>query len=236
MPQNTLICGHRGARREARENTLASFQHCIDMGADMIELDVRRTKDEVLIVHHDACAGEMLLSEYDYDQIIAHHPDIPTLEEVCRICSGKILMDIELKESGYESDVVNTIAFLLTPDQYICSSFDDRVITRIKELSPATKTGLLLGHGRPREIGQSHWKSVFYQKRLDQTKADWVLFHSWQLYFGVLLRLGPRDVKVGVWTENRDTWIRRLIRDGRVHMICTDRPREALAIRSQLRR
>src|SRR4030081_2111878 len=49
-----LICGHRGARVHAPENTLAGFAMAAEMGADLIELDVRLTRDGALAIIHDA--------------------------------------------------------------------------------------------------------------------------------------------------------------------------------------
>src|SRR5690606_32215522 len=49
----TLIIAHRGASRAAPENTVAAFRRAVEMGADAIELDVRRTGDDRLVVHHD---------------------------------------------------------------------------------------------------------------------------------------------------------------------------------------
>ena len=49
-----LVIAHRGASREAPENTPAAFEAAIALGADAVELDVRRTADGVLVVHHNA--------------------------------------------------------------------------------------------------------------------------------------------------------------------------------------
>ncbi len=48
-----LVIGHRGSPVSARENTLDSFRHAFEVGADGVELDVRRTLDHRLVVHHD---------------------------------------------------------------------------------------------------------------------------------------------------------------------------------------
>ena len=50
----TQVIGHRGASRAERENTLEAFHAAVAQGADGVELDVRRTADGALAVHHDA--------------------------------------------------------------------------------------------------------------------------------------------------------------------------------------
>ncbi|HVY62737.1 MAG TPA: glycerophosphodiester phosphodiesterase family protein [Planctomycetota bacterium] len=53
----TAICGHRGASATAPENTLAAFRGAIEAGCDLIELDVLLTRDQELVVFHDAKLG-----------------------------------------------------------------------------------------------------------------------------------------------------------------------------------
>ena len=53
-PTPTNVIAHRGANRRARENTLEAFRAAVALGSDGIELDVRRTVDGALVIHHDA--------------------------------------------------------------------------------------------------------------------------------------------------------------------------------------
>ena len=50
----TQVIAHRGASKAFPENTVAAFRGAAAMGADMVELDVRRTADGYLVIHHDA--------------------------------------------------------------------------------------------------------------------------------------------------------------------------------------
>ncbi|MFX1329560.1 MAG: glycerophosphodiester phosphodiesterase, partial [Promethearchaeota archaeon] len=53
MNKNILIIAHRGANSIAPENTLKAFQKAIELGADMIEFDVRKTLDDRIVISHD---------------------------------------------------------------------------------------------------------------------------------------------------------------------------------------
>ena len=55
----TQMVAHRGASREAPENTLAAFADFIEIGADMIEFDVRRSADGTLVVSHQTGSGRL---------------------------------------------------------------------------------------------------------------------------------------------------------------------------------
>ena len=76
----------------------------------MIEFDVRRTKDNVFIAFHDGFIQGKSIKDLTYEAIsqIARNQgfDIPTVEEVLKWSRGKIKFDVELKEEGYEKEIV----------------------------------------------------------------------------------------------------------------------------------
>src|SRR5438045_594778 len=75
MSRRPLVLGHRGASAAARENTLAAFTRAREMGADGVELDVRRTADGVLVVHHDPDAeGVGLIRSVTFADLRAARP------------------------------------------------------------------------------------------------------------------------------------------------------------------
>ena len=60
---NMLKIGHRGARAYEPENTLRSFKKALEFGVDAVELDVRRTKDDEIVVIHDATLIELQMAK-----------------------------------------------------------------------------------------------------------------------------------------------------------------------------
>ena len=77
-----LVLAHRGANRERPENTLAAFRRAVELGADGVELDVHRTRDDALVVRHDADGPFGILSELTRAEVAAALTDVPTLAEV----------------------------------------------------------------------------------------------------------------------------------------------------------
>jgi glycerophosphoryl diester phosphodiesterase len=59
----TLVVAHRGASAEAAENSLEAFEKAIQVGSDLIEFDVLRTRDDQLIAFHDAAVGGHLVGQ-----------------------------------------------------------------------------------------------------------------------------------------------------------------------------
>ncbi|MBI5592412.1 MAG: hypothetical protein HY881_18245 [Deltaproteobacteria bacterium] len=114
-----LIIGHRGYRAKYPENTLASFSAAIAAGADMIELDVTLSKDRKVVVIHDDTLNRTTsglgpvhqatlqeLKQLDagswFDPRFTEE-SLPTLEDVLILAGKKILINVEIKSSAWES-------------------------------------------------------------------------------------------------------------------------------------
>ena len=135
-----LLLGHRGARafRHIPENTLASFELCLQHGCDGFEFDVRRSADGQAVICHDATVGGMEIANTASKTL-----PLPTLEHVLRQFAHRAFLDIELKVAGLE---VQTLAELHDqPPQkgYVVSSFLPEVLTAIHNLDPAIPLGFL---------------------------------------------------------------------------------------------
>jgi glycerophosphoryl diester phosphodiesterase len=230
-----LIIAHRGAPFLARENTLGSFRQAISLGADMIEFDVRRTKDKVLIVFHDKSIQGKSIKRLSYEKItkIARDRgfDIPTVKEVLKCTKGKIKLDVEIKEEGYEEEVVALLSKYFRKDQFLITSFNDSSLKRIKDNDPNIKVGLILGKFKP-----PLWvriSEVFPMKRCRESRADFLVAHWKLLRVGFLERARRSHKPVIVWTVNDEEMIRKLLRDRRVWAIITDKADLAVSLRER---
>jgi len=233
-----LIIGHRGAPGFARENTIDSFEKAMTLGADMIEFDVRRTRDHVLIVYHDGLIQDRPIKDLTYEEIsqIARNQgfNISTVEDVLKWSSGKIKVDVELKEEGYEKGILALIARFLIKDQFIITSFNDSSLRIIKDNDPDIKVGLLLGKSKgPFLSGISEF---FPMKRCNKAKADFLVAHWNLLRFGFLDRAERNNKPVFVWTVNDEGMIWTLLHDRRIHAIVTDKPDLAVSLRKNYSR
>lgn len=114
-----IIIGHRGARGLAPENTLAGLLKGIDHGADMLEFDVRVTKDSVPIVHHDRTLTDPdghkhLIAYKTYAELLAHKADLLTLEKAITSLSPLTILYIEIKPGVITDPVITVIRQQLT--------------------------------------------------------------------------------------------------------------------------
>ena len=141
------MIAHRGAwGAGVPENSLAAFERAIDLGADMIEFDVRRTRDRELIVFHDAeLAGAPVasLSRSEIENLAGVLP--PLLEETLELAHGRIALDVELKEDGYVDELADLLrGFAASGGDLIVTSFLDLVLAQLAELTPQLGLGLVL--------------------------------------------------------------------------------------------
>ena len=160
-----LIFGHRGARGHAPENTMASFQMALDMGADGIELDVQMSKDGRVVVCHDhslerTSNGTGWIMDYTREELRSLDfggwfsarfagEKIPTLREVLQWAAPtRLIVNVEIKNGpviyeNIEEKVCALIRECRMVDRVVVSSFYHPSLVRMKQLDPVIKTGLL---------------------------------------------------------------------------------------------
>jgi glycerophosphoryl diester phosphodiesterase len=104
-----LVAAHRGAHNHAPENSLAAFQEAINLGADIIETDVRQTSDGELVVMHDdqvdrTTNGRGKLADKTLAEIkqlsLNNDHGVPTLAETLELVRGRIFLDLDVKSAS----------------------------------------------------------------------------------------------------------------------------------------
>jgi glycerophosphoryl diester phosphodiesterase len=205
-----LLGGHRGNPDEFPENTLASFTSAIDLGVDLIELDVHRSEDGGLPVIHDhlldrTTNGSGLvrdqtmaeLKRFDAgswkDPRFAGEP-IPSLDEVLALAKGHVGVAIEIKNlplpyPGIENAVVQAVRGAGMVGDVVVISFDHRSIKRIAELEPQILTGVLEA-SRPVDI----------LRVMDDAEADLFCPHWGSIEPETAEELHAAGKLIGVWT------------------------------------
>lgn len=147
-----LIISHRGASAYMPENTMGSFRKAIEMNADMIELDVRKTRDDMLVVIHDSkidrtTDGTGYVRDKTFDELRQYDAGtgerIPSLEEVFTLGREHAGYVIELKEERTEDQVIGMIKDYGFEDRVFLVSFRKKVIKYIKTVEPGIKTALI---------------------------------------------------------------------------------------------
>jgi glycerophosphoryl diester phosphodiesterase len=182
-----LLLGHRGARAflQIPENTLASFELCLQHGCDGFEFDVRLSADGEAEVCHDAAVGGMEIGKTALKSLA-----LPTLEDVLRQFAHRAFLDIELKVAGLERQTLAELRKHPPQRGYVVSSFLPDVLMAIHDLDPAVPLGFLCdSRDQLRD-----WR---------ETPAEWVI-PQFKLTDRELVELvHAAGKRIMVWTVNR---------------------------------
>ena len=146
-----MIAAHRGAWDPEPQNSLAAFHRAIALGADMIELDLRATRDGRLVAVHDAMVEGAPVADWAHRELSGAAPHIPLLEEVLALCAGRVLLNIELKVPGLEEQCL-VLMRPFCPAGFIVTSFLAEVVDAIRRRAPGLATGLVAARGDPADL------------------------------------------------------------------------------------
>jgi glycerophosphoryl diester phosphodiesterase len=225
------VAAHRGVAEGAAENSIAAFTNAIDVGADMIEFDVRATRDGELIAFHDAQVGARPVGGLTRDDIeAATGTRPPLLHEVLATCKDRIRLDVELKEDGYVPDVMAILKAGFDPGQLVVTSFLPAVVAAAKDAFPEVKTGLLIGDGGPLTDLPARLRELYPVGLARQVRADYLAPHYRLAAFGVVRRAAAAGLPCLLWTVNDPRLIRKYAADPRIAVIITDVAARAVAI------
>lgn len=144
MSQSFLRMGHRGAAAYATENTLSSIQSAIECGVDMVEIDVRKTRDGVLVLAHEPFlkgqGNKVKVARATYQQLkkvcLPGGEVVPTLEEALLFMRGKTQVNLDVKVGGIEDDLVGLVKRLGMESQVMFSGLNKSYLRKIKKLNP----------------------------------------------------------------------------------------------------
>jgi glycerophosphoryl diester phosphodiesterase len=182
-----LLLGHRGARafRSIPENTLASFELCLQHGCDGFEFDVRLSSDGQAVICHDATIGGMKIETTPSKCL-----SLPTLEDVLQQFAHRAFLDIELKVAGLERQTLAELRKYPPQKQYVISSFLPGVVAVLHDLDSTTPLGFLCD-------------TKHRLRGWPVTPAQWVI-PQFELVDGTLVeQVHAAGKKIMAWTVNR---------------------------------
>lgn len=216
------IIAHRGASRERPENTLAAFERAAELGADAFELDVHRTADGVIVVHHDPrLADGREITRVTAAQLaplrIRGEP-IPTLASVLGAVGSRLAAYCELKGADAAEGTLAVIANSRAPGaqprspmkEAAVHAFDHRLIAEAARIDPAVPRGVL----------EVSYPVDPLAAAVSVGARD--LWRHWEYVDAALVRAAHADGRrVIAWTVNTSDVMTRFAAIG-VDGICTD--------------
>ena len=145
------VIAHRGASFLEPENTLKAIERAVKISADFVEIDVRMSKDNKLVIMHDpdvnrTTDGNGLVKDYSLQELkkldAGDGETIPTLDEVISCVKDRIGLVIEIKEPGTEVKVLEKIDEH-NLENVILTSFYHKSIKNARKINPSVDAGII---------------------------------------------------------------------------------------------
>jgi glycerophosphoryl diester phosphodiesterase len=245
-----VVVAHRGASSTHPENTLASFEAALALGAPVLELDVRLSADGIPVVLHDPDLSRTSdrsgwVHELAFEQIqvanagTTDRPErIPALRTVLEAVSGRGGLAAEIKnlpgEPAYEEEreviveaAVAEIEASTFQGPLLIISFNPRSIAASKRLAPTLPTGFLSTRAIDPDVALGHvvdagHEFVFPEHRAIESAGP-----------AFVERAHRAGVRVGAWTVDDPQTFGRLL-DWGVDAVATNDPAMGLGVRTAL--
>ena len=216
-----VVVGHRGGRGDTwpTENTFAAFERAFDERADAIELDVRLCATGEVVVFHDPKVNDVEIQRIPYLEMATKY-GAPVLRDVAVFCNDRRKgLNVEVKYDFVDQGrlvrgVIRTLDEF--PDlDVIISSFDPRILARIRAARPRLRLAMLTTTERRWSLPLARTlaaRRLVFAVHLERAHAK-----------PEIVRAIHSRVRVGVWTVNDPTEARAL-RDAGADWVITDSP------------
>ena len=225
------IVVHGGSAPHRYRDVLQALEIALTLGTDAFELDVRRTADHALVIHHDAEVGEARLADLSFDaaarltQSMGY--ELPQLEAVIARLHGRVWLDVELKETGYESRVVDALFEAgFNDDTVAITSFEQPALDAVHAARPSLPTGLL--------VYDCTWDAavgMFRRSGATFLGPDYTILDA-----AALAHADREGIVLLPWTVNDRAGMTPLLAARAVAGVITDQPAAAIAAKADILR
>lgn len=161
--RSPLVIAHRGASGQRPENTMPAYELAVEQGADMIEIDLHRTRDGAIVITHDeslaGLGGRGEIAQATRSEVRALDAGdgecVPLLDEVLDRFGARIPFNLEIKCGregpyvGLERAALDAVTSRGLLPATLFSSFSDRVLGTLRELAPNARIGVLVSPEAP---------------------------------------------------------------------------------------
>jgi glycerophosphoryl diester phosphodiesterase len=234
-----LVIAHRGDSAHRPENTLVSFAGALEVGAEIVELDVQLTADGHVVVLHDPTLDRTTSGRGDVRRmalaevraVSAGYPDrfgtayagerVPTFGEVLGLIRDRARALVEIKtesvtddaEGGIEARVADEVRRAGMEKDVALISFDHRAVMRLRSLAPGIRRGRLFGRCTADE--------VIVQAR--EAGCEIVMPHKSQITDALAERVHQARLELATWVVDEPEELKALARFG-LYGVGSNRP------------
>ncbi|HXK22598.1 MAG TPA: glycerophosphodiester phosphodiesterase [Myxococcota bacterium] len=217
-PERALVIAHRGASGQRPENTLPAYELAVRQRADMIEIDLHRTRDGEIVVTHDerleGLGGRGEIADASLAEVRSLDAGggerVPTLDEVLDAFGARIPFNLELKQStrgpyaGLVAETLKRVESRGLQGATLFSSFYDPVLAELRAGSPGARIGVLVSSRAP-----EGWR-----QRARRFGAEAVHFSAMLATAETVAAAHAEGLAVHVYTVDEPDAMRRLLAIG----------------------
>ena len=252
--RRVLVSAHRGGAGAdpGLEYTRESLEQAVALGADYVELDVRRCRDGAFVLCHDSAVpvdGRLCqVAKLDADELAAARPGLLRLGDALEVLAGRARAHLDLKfrspgSAGELAAAAGTVD-VLGPEGVLVTTGNVRAIRAVRDwsveghlpvLAGLTVGGSVAGHPLPRQVRMRH-AELFPARRFVESRANAVVANHWLALAGVAGFARRAGLPLVVWTVDDPTALRYWMRPGRAWLVTTNRPELALSLRANRER
>jgi len=208
MPK-PLVIAHRGDSAHALENSLEAFRLALSVPVDMIEFDIRKSRDNILYVMHDKETGRTADSNINIERSLSddiarvrlkNGEPIPNLNDVLALVAGKVGLNVEIKSDGAGALTAAHIVGTNYQGALLISSFKEQEVIEAKRVMPNVLVAGIFDVLAPTEV--SAYRSMGYPvislNRKTISRELITICHS-------------KNIKIYVWTVDKEDEAEELI-------------------------
>lgn len=181
------IIGHRGARGIAPENTMVSLRKALTHGVDELEFDLRVTKDNVVILHHDPYirdpdGNKILIADRTFKELRKHKADLLTFKVVLQDIGHPVPLYIEVKPDVPTQPIIDIVKTYLIkgwrPEYFLLASFSQKTLLELHRELPQIQ-----------KIINESWSSWRARNRANQLNTKRVSMNERWLWSGFIVAM-----------------------------------------------
>jgi glycerophosphoryl diester phosphodiesterase len=182
-----IVVGHRGAKGLALENTAASVNAAIDYGVDMVEIDLRVSRDRRVVLFHDENVmardlKQIDIHDYTHKELLEYFPDMLTFEDLLKVVDRRCRIMLEFKEAEAIEPTVELLhkAFQKgwQPSDFMFASFKFEMLEHLHRLVPEIDVVVL-----------DRWSSVRATHHARKIGTAYISMDQRYLWWGVIRNL-----------------------------------------------
>jgi len=201
------IIGHRGAKGLAPENTLASFTKALAHHVDQVEFDLRLTRDQVVIVHHDPyltdqAGTKLTLNQHSFAELKQHKSDLLTFDELLAALGSDVHLLVEIKPHEPTTTIITRLRHELNSGRPASSisicSFDQTILRTMHAAFPELEMVVI-----------ERWSGVRAGFRARQLGTRRLSMNARWLWSGFLSAMHRRGYQISPYTMNNPAQVRR---------------------------